>query len=76
MRTIMRMKKCMKILWNMKIQTDKKIDHPRPDIVVFEERKRKYLLINVTRPLRHKNGRKGKGEKEKYQDLKRKVKRI
>ena len=65
-----------KLLWDFKIQTDNKIEHNKPDIVILDKIERKFLIIDVACPLDI--GVKGK-EKEKienYQYLKRELKRI
>ena len=40
----------VKILWEMKKQTDHMIEHSMPDIVVFERKQRKCIIIDVTCP--------------------------
>ena len=65
-----------KLLWDFKIQTDNKIEHKKPDIVILDKIERKFLIIDVACSLDI--GVKGK-EKEKienYQYLKRELKRI
>ena len=39
-----------KLLWDFKIQTDNKIEHSMPDVVVLDKIERKYLIIYVTCP--------------------------
>ena len=41
--------KC-KILWDFAIQTDKKIEHRRPDIVVIDKEKRGCKIIDIAVP--------------------------
>ena len=41
--------KC-KILWDFAIQTDKKIEHRRPDIVVIDKEKRECKIIDIAVP--------------------------
>ena len=36
-----------KLLWDFKIQTDNKVEHNKPDIVVLDKIERKYLIIDV-----------------------------
>ena len=38
--------KC-KMLWDFSIQTDKEIEHWRPDIVVADKEKREFKIINI-----------------------------
>ena len=52
-----------KLLWDFKIQTDNKIEHNKPDIVVLDKIERKCLIIDVACPFD-------------IRDLKREVKRI
>ena len=78
--TIMSHNQCMnllnnKLLSDFKIQTDNKIEHNKPDIVILDKIERKFLIIDVACSLDI--GVKGK-EKEKienYQYLKRELKR-
>ena len=39
-----------KILWDFAIQTDKKIEHRRPDIVVIDKEKRECKIIDIAVP--------------------------
>ena len=41
--------KC-KILWDFSIQTDKKLDHNKPDILVEDKEKKEVLIIDPTCP--------------------------
>ena len=41
--------KC-KILWDFVIQTDKEMEHGRPDIVVLDKEKRECKIINIAVP--------------------------
>ena len=65
-----------KLLWDFKIQTDNKIEHNKPDIVILDKIERKFLIIDVACPLDI--GVKGKDKEkiENYQYLKRELKRI
>ena len=40
----------VKVLWDFKIQTDRHLDHNRPDIVVLEKKERVCYIINVACP--------------------------
>ena len=66
----------VKVLWDMKIQTDAKIEHSKPDIVVFEKRSRKCLLVDVACPFDTRIAEKEREKIERYDDLRREVKRI
>ena len=66
----------VKVLWDMRIQTDKELAHNKPDIVVFDKEKRSCTIIDVTCPF---DSRVPDAEREKidrYQDLKWELKRI
>ena len=65
-----------KLLWDFKIQTDNKIEHNKPAIVILDKIERKFLIIDVACPLDI--GVKGKDKEkiENYQYLKRELKRI
>jgi len=59
-----------KILWDMRIQTDKVLAHNKPDIVIINKGKRLCTIIDVTCPF---DTRVLDGEREKidrYKDLK------
>ena len=60
----------------MKIQTDKVIEHSRPDIVIFEKEGRKCLLVDVACPFDTRVPDKEREKIDKYQDLKWEIKRI
>ena len=65
-----------KLLWDFKIQTDTKVEHNKPDIVVLDKIERKYLIIDVARPFDTRVKGKEKEEIENYQELKREFKWI
>ena len=65
-----------KILWDFPIQTDKTLEHNRPDITVIEKKTKKCLLIDPAYPF---NTRIQKEEEEKYNsysDLKYEIARM
>lgn len=66
----------VKILWDMKIQTDKVLAHNRPDIVVFEKGKRSCRLIDVACPFDTRVVEKEREKLENYNDLKFEIRRI
>ena len=65
-----------KILWNMKLQTDKILEHSRPDIVVFEKKNRTCNIVDVACPFDTRVTEKEREEVDKYQELKYKVQKI
>ena len=75
------MNQCMnllnnKLLSDFKIQTDNKIEHNKPDIVVVDKTERYFLIIDVACPFDIRVKDKEKEEIENYQDLTRELKRI
>ena len=78
--TIVSHNQCMnllnnKLLSDFKIQTDDKIEHNKPDIVVVDKTERNFLIIDVACPFDIRVKDKEKEEIENYQDLTRKLKR-
>ena len=65
-----------KLLWEFKIQTDKKIEPNKPDIVVLDKMEWKCLIIDVACSFDTRVKDKMKEKIENYQDLKRELKRI
>ena len=79
--TIMSHNQCMnllnnKLLSDVKIQTDNKIEPNKPDIVVVDKTERNFLIIDVACPFDIRVKDKEKEEIENYQDLMRELKRI
>ena len=66
----------VKLLWDVNIQCDNLIEARRPDIVVVVKGERKCIIIDVAVPGDSRISDKEKEKVEKYQDLKREVKRI
>jgi len=62
--------KRIKLLWDFPIQTEAKIDHNRPDIVLVENSEKKCLLIDNVCPFDTKIGKKETEKEDKYTDLK------
>ena len=60
--------KC-KIIWDFAIQTDKEIEHRRPDIVVNDKEKREHKIIDIAVPGAQNIKVKGLEKFTKYQDL-------
>ena len=58
-----------KLLWDLiKIQTDNKIEHDNPDIMVLDKKERKWLIIDVACPSDTRVKDKEKENVEDYQD--------
>ena len=67
--------KC-KIFWDFAIQTDKEIEHRRPDILVIDKEQRECKIIDIAVP-RDQNVKVKKLEKiTKYQDLRLQVQKL
>ena len=65
-----------KLLWGLiKIQTDNKIEHNNPNIMVLYKIERKWLIIYVACPSDTRVKDKEKEKVENYPDLKRELKR-
>ena len=60
----------------MKIQTDRVLNHNRPDIVVLEKKEKKCRLIDVACPFDTRVVNKELEKVDNYQDLKWEIKRI
>ena len=65
-----------KILWDFSIQTDHRLDHNKPDIVLIKKEEKECLIIDVACPFDTRIKSKEAEKKEKYDDLKREVKKI
>ena len=65
-----------KLLWDLKIQTDNKIEHNKADIMVLDKKERTWLITDVACPSDARVKDKEKEKVENYQDLKRELKRI
>ena len=66
----------VKILWDFKIQTDKVIEHSRPDITLIEKDKRVCTMIEVTCPFDSRVAEREIEKIERYQDLKYEIIRL
>ena len=49
----------VKLLWDFSIQTEKRIEHNKPDIVVLDKKKKLCLVIDVACPFDTRIKRKG-----------------
>ncbi len=65
-----------KILWDFKVQTDHQLDHNRPDLIFYDKEKQSCQIIDVACPFDTRVKNKMKEKIDKYQDLKREIKRI
>ena len=59
----------MKIIWDVFIQVDRQIEHPRPDIVVMEKNSKKCLIIDVACPADNNVILKRNEKRDKYSEL-------
>ena len=66
----------IKILWDFHIQTDKPVEHCRPDIVLVKKKENTAIIVDVAVPGDCRVGSKETDKIETYQDLKRELKRI
>ncbi len=66
----------MKILWDINVQCDNVIPARRPDIIVIDKEKKEALIVDIAVPADISVAEKGKEKIEKYQDLKREIKRL
>lgn len=60
----------VKVLWDFPIQTDAKLDHNRPDIVLIDKKKKICFLIDVACPFDTRIEKKEREKIEAYTDLK------
>ena len=66
----------VKLLWDMNIQCDNVIEARRPDLVLVEKKEHTGIIIDITVPADANVAEKEKNKVEKYQDLKRELKRL
>ena len=66
----------VKLLWDMQIQTDKVLEHSRPDIVLTDKDKRNVKIIDIACSFDTRVVEKDKEKIAKYQDLKWELNRI
>ena len=65
-----------KLLWDFKIETDRHIDHNKPDIVLLNKEIKSCLIIDVACPFDTRIDSKEREINENYHDLKHEMKRI
>ena len=66
----------VKILWDVMIQCDREIKARKPDIVVVKENDKRCAIIDIAIPGDIRVGKKDKEKFERYQELKREIKRM
>ena len=66
----------VKLLWDFKIQTDRVIEHTKPEILILEKVKEKCVMIDVACPFDTRVKEKVNEKINKYQDLKREIKSV
>ena len=66
----------VKVLWDFPIQTDKKLDHNRPDITMIDKRKKVCWLIDVACPFDTRIDKKEHEKIEAYTELKYEVLKV
>ena len=66
----------VKVLWDFPIQTDKKLDHNRPDITMINKRKKVCWLIDVACPFDTRIDKKEHEKIEAYTELKYEVLKV
>ena len=66
----------VKLLWDLPIQTDNKLDHNRPDIVVVNKSRRSCLLVDIVCPFDTRIVKKEKEKIDVYQDFRQELKRL
>ena len=66
----------VQLLWDMQIQTDKVLEHSRPDIVLMDKAKRSVKIIDIACSFDTRVVEKEQEKVAKYQDLKWELNRI
>ena len=66
----------VKILWDINVQCDNVIPARRPDIIMIDKEKKEALIVDIAVPADIRVAEKEKEKIEKYQDLKREIKRL
>ena len=60
----------VKLLWDVSIQTEKRLERNKPDIVVLYKKQKVYLVNDVACPFDNRINKKGQEKIEDYTDLK------
>ena len=66
----------IKVLWDINIQCDNLIEARRPDLIIIDKKKQKGIIIYIAVPADVQVEEKEKEKVEKYQDLKKEVRRL
>jgi hypothetical protein len=66
----------VKLLWDFSIQTDRVIEHRRPDIVLVDKKARKTWIIDIAVPADKRAKSKEQEKRERYQDLGREISKL
>ena len=66
----------IKVLWDINIQCDSLIEVRRPDLIVIDKKEQKGIIIDIAVPADVRVEEKEKEKVEKYQDLKREIRRL
>ena len=66
----------IKLLWDINIQSGNLIDARRPDLIVINKKEQKGIIIDIAVPTDVRVKEKEKEKVEKYQDLKKEIKRL
>ena len=66
----------IKVLWDINIQRDNLIEAKRPELIVIDKKEQKGIIIDIAVPADVRVEEKEKEKVEKYQDLKREIRRL
>ena len=66
----------IKVLWDINIQCDNLIEARRPDLIVIDKKEQKGIIIDIAIPADVRVEKKEKEKVEKYQDLKKEIRRL
>ena len=66
----------IKVPWHINIQCDNLIETRRPDLIVIDKKEQKGIIIDIAVPADVRVEEKEKGNVEKYQDLKKEIRRL
>ena len=66
----------VKIMWDINVQCDNAIQARRPDAIVIQKEKKEALIVDIAVPADKRIAEKELEKVEKYQDLKREIKRL
>ena len=66
----------IKVLWDINIQCDNLIEVRRLDLIVIDKKEKKGIIIDIAVPADLRVEKNEKGKVEKYQDLKKEIRRL